>query len=208
MPKIILTIFLLILAASSASNVQAQACGQSFARFIVSDSTGKSVSNATIELLTAPSKEEFEKLWEQYGNKEPGFQPNPFKIPSSVAEEIIKQNLPLSRTEDFCGNPLKQTERKTKVKTLDDARNNREGSKKNFGFCTTENSDGKLLLKISAPGYITDYYIGGYLGGCSQGWGFVLTKGKNPKKTHQSMAMPNKLLDVRREQRLSYHGSF
>lgn len=185
MLKFILMTALVILAVSSASNIQAQLCGQSFARFIVSDSAGGSVSNATIELLTVLSSDEYEELWEHYGNKESGFQPNPFKIPSPVAANIIKKNPPLLRTEDFCGNPLKQTANQTEVKTLDEARNKREGNKKNFGFCIVEGSSPDFLLKISAPGYVTDYYIGHYLSGCEKGWYFILTKRGISKKKLQ-----------------------
>jgi hypothetical protein len=169
-------VILLVIVLASSSNVVAQSCWQSFSTFIVTDSVGRKVSNVTIELLKGLSDEKRKDLWEIYGNKEPGFQPNPFKIPVVVAEEIIKQNLPLSRSEDFCGNPLKQTAGKTKVKTWNDKLHDRDGKKENFGFCKHENGGESYLLKISPPGYITEYYIGSYLRGCNGAWYFVVTK--------------------------------
>jgi hypothetical protein len=176
-----LTTFLIVLMNLSASNVHAQLCGYRFARFVVSDSAGESVSNSTIELLTGVSGERYKEVWETYGNKEFGLQQTPFKISLSVASDIIKQNSPLERTQDLCGNPLKQRANKTKVKTTMSDKN--EASAENFGFCTGEGGEfTRYLLKISAPGYVTDYYIGSYLGGCNDSWKFVITKKKKSKE--------------------------
>jgi hypothetical protein len=85
---------------------------------------------------------------------------------------------------DVCGNPLKQRANSTRVKDLDDFRKGSEGSVSNLGFCASESNHGVTLLKISAPGYTTDYYLGSYLRGCFYRYSFVLSKAeKNVKQS-------------------------
>jgi hypothetical protein len=183
-------LILVVLVVFMSSYTPAQACWGTFGKFIITNSAGKKVSNASIELLAAPSDEKYKDLWEKFGNKAPGSQVAPFKIPAAVGEEIIKQNLPLARNEDPCGNPLKQTSGKTRVKTWEDKLNDREGKKENFGFCTRENGPARFLLKISASGYTTDYYIGSYLGGCSGVRNFTLTKKNRSLKLRVAVNTP------------------
>lgn len=170
-----LLITLTILITFSTPSVFAQACGGSFANFVVKNSKGKNVKGVTVELLTAPPREKYKELWEKFGHKEAGFQPNPFKVPADVANELLGLTSAVSRTEDFCGNPLKQTAGKTVVKTWKEHHGDLRGTKENFGFCKLETFSTHFLLKISARGYLTEYYLGSYLGGCGGTWYFTMT---------------------------------
>ncbi len=170
-----LIVCLLILMTLSASNVQAQACGEAYARFVVSDSAGNSISDVTIEIVAKLRYEDYEELREKYGYKEAGYQSFPFKLPAQVTDEVLKLSIPLDIHQDRCGNPLKQRANVTEVITLEEFKRGSKADKKNFGLCKWENGAGEFLLKISAPGYITDYYIGNYLGGCGGAWTFTLT---------------------------------
>lgn len=175
---LITTAICITLIAFASSNAFTQACGGVFGKFIVTNPAGKTVPNVTVELLTVPSPEKYGELWKKYGHKEPGAWSNPFTIPGNDAKEIIKHMAALQITRDPCGNPLKQTSGKTRVKTWADyfIDNNGEGKKENFGFCTHETGKEQFLLKISAPGYAPGYYIGHYLGGCDKAWYFTLIK--------------------------------
>lgn len=171
-----LTVLLIVLTLLSSSDAQAQACGGAYAAFIVSDSAGKNISDVTIELLASLPNKDYKELWERFGDKRPGYQPYPFKLPAEVADQLIKQDLPLNLSQDFCGNPLKQRANQTKVITWKELRQGGMPSEKNFGFCKLENGPGQFLLRISAPGYLSDHYVGNYLGGCGESWRFVLIK--------------------------------
>lgn len=166
-----LIFFLLVLIRLPALNAQSQTCGGGFSPVKVSDSKGKSIHDVVIEIVA-------KLLTEEYKNARWG---KVIKMSVSDAKSAIKRNLPMDYTEDpFCKNPLKQHLGMTEVKKLGE----NQPSIKNFGFCTAETGDSRLLLKVSAPGYLTDYYIGNYLGGCGDNYEFVLTKKKvKSKKT-------------------------
>jgi hypothetical protein len=176
MRTLTLTALLIFLIVLCSSNAQAQACGGAYAAFIVSDSAGNKISDVTIEVLAALPHKDYKELWERYGDKRPGYQPYPFKLPAQIVDQVIKQAAPLNLSHDFCGNPLKQRASLTKVITWEELRQGSIPSEKNFGFCKLENGPGQLLLNISAPSYLSDYYVGNYLGGCGTTWKFVLTK--------------------------------
>jgi hypothetical protein len=176
MRTLTLTALLIILTLLCSSNAPAQRCGGAYAAFIVSDSAGNNISDVTIEVLAALANKDYKELWERYGNKKPGYQPHPFKLPAPIVDQVIKQSAPLKFSHDFCGNPLKQRANLTKVITWRELRQGSMPSEKNFGFCILENGIGQLLLKISAPGYLSDYYVGNYLGGCGTTLDFVLAK--------------------------------
>ena len=163
-----------LIALNSASYTQAQACGGGFAKFVVVDSEGTGVPDVTIELVAEPPREEYMKYKlrkrdVEYG----GFS---FKLSASEAEELMTPAVPMRVDKDFCGNPLKQRANFTRVKNHEDVLEHRDGSIKHFGFCTLETYSRIYLLKISAPGYVTDYYVGSFLGGCGGSYSFVLTK--------------------------------
>lgn len=145
-------IFLLCLTVLCASKAQAQACGRSFGEFIVSNAEGESISSVTVELIAQLPDNESRKSG--YGA--------PVKVSRQEAEELVKLGTPLAGGEDECGNPFKQLSNTTGVRKFPkDA-----ASKKRLGFCRRETVDNTLLLRISAPGYVTQYYAGNYLGGC------------------------------------------
>ena len=167
--------FLFVLVILSALNAQAQECGGAFNIVNVLDSKGKSIRGAIIEIVAQLPKEEYKDLG--YGKV--------IKMSVKDAESSIKRNLPMNFTEDIeCRNPLKQYVGITKVKNLHHYLN---PNTENLGFCTGEVIFAPLLLKISAPSYSTDYYVGNYLGGCGNTYEFILTK-KNGKsrKTKKS----------------------
>lgn len=171
----------LLFAQSAAFTPPGQLCGKSFAKLVVVDDKGKDVSDVTVELVGELPKADYEKFKREKGYVEYGaFN---FRLSASEAEEMLKHTVPLGRGTDFCGNPLKQQKNVTVVRDVD-AR--RQASADNFGFCTVEGYFGTNLLKISAPGYVTDYYLGSYLRGCWYGYSFVLTadreKGEPPTK--------------------------
>jgi hypothetical protein len=146
----------------SVSNLQAQTCGGGFMSFEISDSEGKRVPNITIEVVAELTGEEYGEV--QKNN--PIIQRyNIYKIPERDAAEIVKRRKPMNVNQDFCGNPLRQLANSTKVKKWlygkPDAMN--------FGFCVIETYQRPLLLKISAPRYLSDYYVGPFLGGCGGG---------------------------------------
>jgi hypothetical protein len=171
-----LGILLMLLPAFGA---QAQRCGYKFSKFIVLDSRGKNVSDVTIELIAEVPYEQFLKFKVKSGIEGDGGGLH-LKLSSDDAGDLLKQAVPLGISTDVCGNPLKEransTRVFTRVKTTDDLARAREGSIHNFGFCTSENDQSILILRISAPGYMTDYYVGNYLGGCGQRYSFALSR--------------------------------
>ena len=98
------------------------------------------------------------------------------KISPREAEEIIELGVPRRQSVDNCGNPLKQAANSTQVARHPAYGRGREPGLKNFGFCTTELYSFPSLLKVSAPGYVTDYYLGVHLGGCERSYKIALTK--------------------------------
>jgi len=153
----------LVLLPPFASNTQAQKCLHGFARFIVSDTEGKPVPDVTIELLGEVSEKDYETLAAE-ARKRDIYHPNVKLLPSEV-EETVKRSIPMSKTGDICGNPFKQRANSTKVKTWHKGK----ASTENFGFCNAVGHQRQpFLLKISAPGYVTDYYVGKYLTDCLQ----------------------------------------
>ena len=170
-----LTAFLLLSVLLCASNAQAQACGRAFVEVTVSDSEGRSIPDATIELIAEVPREKYdeERQNEAAVKISPG-NGTAIKISEQEAEEIVSLSSPLSRTEDICENPLKQQANSTNVKR-NPSDENTEESTMNLGFCTLEGNSRPLLLKVSAPGYVTDYYVGPFLGGCHRIYKIVLT---------------------------------
>ena len=167
-------IFLLVLIIFSTQYAQAQACGGGFNSVKVSDSKGKSVRGAVIEIVAQLPREEY-NIWE-CGKV--------VKISAPDAESAIKRKLPMDFTKDiYCQNPLRQIAGKTKVKKLGE----QHPSIENFGFCTGEVYTAPLLLKVSAPNYLTEYYIGNYLGGCGCTYKFVLTKENKKQKNKNTL---------------------
>jgi hypothetical protein len=138
------------------------------------DSESKNVSDVTIELVAELPYEVYlefkaQKRYEEYG----AFS---FKLSPKDAEELLKRAVPLRSTTDACGNPLKLRANFTRVKSLKDFLKGREASVDNVGFCASESNHGVTLLRISAPGYVTDYYVGSYLRGCIPDYSFVLSR--------------------------------
>lgn len=178
-----LRVLLLCLMMCSAPRLQAQVCGGGFISFEISDSEGKSIPDVTIEIVAELVYEEYP---EQLKNNEPlksypaAALFNVYRISSRDADDIIKRRRPMNLDRDFCGNPLKQRANSTKVITM-----NSEPDTKNFGFCTGETYRRPLLLRISAPGYLSDYYIGPFLGGCGGTYKFALVKKKCGDMTTQ-----------------------
>jgi hypothetical protein len=170
------TIFLLVSLIFFASYAQAQMCGTKFSQFIISNSANKIISNTTIEILAIAPKEAANELWLKYGDHKDSGGYGYFKIRDKSFKEVIRKSDPLKTNRDDCGNPLKQHANLTEVKSREDQFKNRNPSKDNFGFCTIETELTKYILKISAPGYITSYYIGTFLGGCYSQVYFVLRK--------------------------------
>ena len=162
----LLIIYLFVLITLSASTVHAQACGRAFNTVKVLDSEGRNIRSAIIEIVAQLPWKEYEKELRQ--NKI-------VKISEQDAEDIIKQDLPMDMTKgDVCGNPLKQRANVTKVKSYPVEALNIE----NLGFCTYEAYFHPFLLRVSASGYLTDYSLGYYLGGCGETYEIVLTKKK------------------------------
>jgi len=173
--KLLLSLLLALLSTEvAACPTTVQRCGGSFAKFIVTDAKEVRVADVTIELIAELPREEYLKHKARKGYSEySGFS---FKLNLSEAEELQAHTVPSAKDTDSCNNPLKQRANSTRVRTPEDFLNQRDGSVKNFGFCTSEVFSRVYLLKISAPGYVTDYYMGRYLGGCWGSYSFVLTK--------------------------------
>jgi len=147
-------------------HAHSQACGSDFIEMIVADSSDKYISDATIELI---ADYPYDKYDEKHRSEMTRIA---FKLSPQEAEEIAKQPLKLSRTDDFCGNPLRQRPGAASIKTL-----KQRPASMNLGFCTQEGFYTNIfLLKVSAPGYVTDYYVAPFLGGCHQVYKFTLTK--------------------------------
>ena len=167
-------VVLLLIVLSSGSAMRAQTCGGSFAKFVVLDSKEMKVPDVTIELVAELPREEYLKLKARKGYIGYGdFSP---RLTPPEVEELVARAGPGARDTDFCGNPLMQRANSTRVRNPEDRLNHRDGSIENFGFCTSEVFSRVYLLKISAPGYVTDYYMGSYLGGCAQRHSFVLNR--------------------------------
>jgi hypothetical protein len=165
------TALLLLSMSPFASDTQAQLCHTSFAYYEVVDSVGKNISDVTIELVGEVSGKDYIALRTEFIKKEV-YGPN-FKLFPQDVEQIVKRSVPMRITRDTCENPLKQRANSTKVKTMYRGK----ASKKNFGFCNVVGHYREpLLLKISAPGYVTDYYVGQFLSDCRTHERFVLSK--------------------------------
>jgi hypothetical protein len=157
--------------------IQAQLCGSAFAGFTIEDSEGKSIPDVTIELIAEAPPEKYEgKMRDKSALKISLSDGVAVKVSVQKAKEIVKQSRPMSRATDFCENPLRQRASITVVKRRPSLVDDGGGSVKNFGYCTEENNFHPFLLKISAPGYVTDYYVGPFLGRCARTYKIVLTK--------------------------------
>jgi hypothetical protein len=190
--------FGLVLVMLPAPNVQAQACGGSFNLIEVSDPEGKSIRDATIELVARLPEEEYYattsdegagiklsvqeyiKMIERRLPVKRLLGGAVIKVLAKDAEKIIKRKLPMYESNDRCGNPLAQIANLTKLKIHPEYLSLKVHPSGNheidFGFCTLENYHAPFLLKVSAPDYLTEYYAGHYLGGCGRTYKFVLTK--------------------------------
>src|SRR5436305_7043903 len=119
------TVFLLVALclagglAAPAFVVRSQLCGYSFAKFAVADSTGKNVSDATIELVARLSIEGYQNFRIKKGIEGSGSGSN-FKLSLKDSDELLKLAGPLRSSTDHCGNPLKQRNNFTRVKTVED----------------------------------------------------------------------------------------
>src|ERR1051326_2809342 len=170
------------------SATKAQRCGQGFDQFIVIDKKGKGVPNVTFELVAQVPLDFYLDLKKKTGRNNLVYS-EIFGLSPAEAEAVSKRTSPLERDADLCGNPLKQQAGETKVKRLGPPHVD-EPSTENFGLCTSENGSVIYLLKISAPGYVTDYYVSGFLTGCERHSAiFVLKKGEEEvKRLNESIA--------------------
>src|SRR5215831_18639615 len=169
----IVTVSLVLLSfVSYAATTHPQACGKSFAEIGVEDSNGKSITGATIELVTEFPDEVYREIIQREDTIKisPLYAPA-IKISAEEVQEILKHEKRPEKTEDFCGNPIKQRAGSTKLKMRDNVQVNT-----NMGFCTSEGYLQSFLLKVSAPGYVTDYYAAQFLGGCRSVYKIALTK--------------------------------
>lgn len=149
-----------------------QACGGGFNSIKVLDSKGRNVPDVTIEIIARLPREEDKGVKYKYGRA--------VKIPAKEAQTAVKRRVPIDYTRDlFCKNPLKQTAGLTKVRRFGEQL---PPSVDNFGFCTGETYLAPLVLKVSAPGYLSDYYLGNFLGGCGVNYEFILIEEKNKLK--------------------------
>jgi hypothetical protein len=139
-------IFLFFLITIFALSINAQKCGGGHAGL----STSKAIPKATIEIIAVYGGNftEFSEQDKALTNQ------GSLKIPEQIVNRVIKESKLLQIQKDYCGNQLKQTVDKNVTKSR-------------FHFCTSEVDDRYYLLKISAPNYLTTYYVGMYLGGCS-----------------------------------------
>jgi hypothetical protein len=163
----------------AAPNPPVQACSVGFIDVTVVDSEGRSVPRATIELVAeAPAD----------------YPSHPYparELTRQEADEIIGRGRPMSWQKDRCGNPLRQVARSTRVKRLFPRGSQKEFGVTNFGYCTTETLATLMLMKVSAPGYQTAYYLGPHLGGCSRDLRIVLIRAEAaPKKPPQTPLIP------------------
>jgi hypothetical protein len=180
MRMIVPTALVLFVVLVPVRNVPAQRCGGGFAAVTVSDSAGRNIAGVTIELMAVVPEEVYKELWHrQY---EGHFQNWPVKLPAEDFDRVLKRSSSMDRSIDQCGNPLKQSANVTRVKNRREFAGGVEASTRNFGFCTTESDGRYLLLKVSAPGYRTDYSVGPYLGFCDESRVFILSEEKRPSK--------------------------
>jgi hypothetical protein len=165
------TAFLLLLVMPFASHTQAQMCLYRFARFEVFDAEGKRVPDVTIELLGEVPEEDFLALQAEARRREI-HHPDVKLLPEEI-EKVVKRISPMRGSGDVCGNPFKQRANSTRVKITHTSK----ASKENFGFCNMVGHNRRpLLLKISAPGYATDYHAGAYLSDCLSHKAFSMSK--------------------------------
>lgn len=164
-------------------NVQAQLCGKSFAKFIVVDGQDKEVSDVTIELVAELPYEDFGKFMAKKALSGSGGGLN-LKLSAEDSEELLKLSVRMRRSTDHCNNPLKQQLNVTRIRNVEDFVRGREGTVEHFGFCASENDQSVILLRASASGYVTNYYLGQYLGGCGHKYSLVLEA--LPKTRHES----------------------
>ena len=129
-----------------------QRCGGSFARFVITDAKEVRIPDVTIELIAELSRE---YLKHRTDNGYVQYSSFSVKLSPSEAEELQAHAVSFAKDTDFCGNPLKQHANSTAVRNPEDLLKQRDGSVKNFGFCTSEVFSRVYLLKISAPGYVT-----------------------------------------------------
>jgi hypothetical protein len=175
-------IVLVVLLSAAALAMPAQLCGGSFAKFVVLDGQGKEVSDVTIELVAELPYQDFEKFMAKKAISGSGGGLN-LKLSAEDAEELLKLSVRMRRSTDHCNNPLKQQLNVTRVRNVEDFVRGREGTVEHFGFCASENDQTVILLRASASGYVTNYYLGQYLWGCGHSYSFVLNKA--PKTRNQ-----------------------
>ena len=159
-------------------NGYSQLCGERFAKLRVTDSNEKQVSKVTIELIAKLPRTEYVAFSRIRGGDGSVNAVN-YRLSSTEYADLLKLSVPLNRSTDICGNPLKQEANQTPLFTISrgsEAVDTRKASVKKFGFCTSENDQSVILLTIYAQGYAPGYYLGTYLGGCTSSYSFVLSK--------------------------------
>jgi hypothetical protein len=167
----------LLLASLFAPTIQAQTCGYHFKKISILDSNGGNISGAMFEFVGVLSSGDFSEFAKSKGF--PKFY-GPFispKIFQADVEKLKTRIAPLNLKEDYCGNPLKQQYNVTKAKNVQDWVRGNEPSTNKFGICSVEDNYVIYLLKISAAGYTTDFYLGTFFAGCDS-YSFVLSKRK------------------------------
>ncbi|HQU83342.1 MAG TPA: hypothetical protein PKY59_09470 [Pyrinomonadaceae bacterium] len=176
-------------------NASAQECGVGFAQFSISNALGKRISNSTIEIIGSlpydsddPAgliKVRKEEQWLKYLETRQGLPA--YIIPPKFLKDVLDQKLELSNKTDDCGNPWKQQAGIKNIKTINYFFVNKK--EKNFGYCTGETRRTPYILKISAKGYADSYFVGGFLGGCSRRYDFVLNN-RNRRKIKKRLKTP------------------
>ena len=165
-------VFSYLLIAHAIATGQAQTCGKGFVAINILDADGKSIPNVTIELIAEIPEKEAEEIYRNAPVKIMGGWGTAVMVSTQAAKDIIKRGTPMSRNKDFCEEPLKHRIDAPEM-TMD---NMRKPGKFVFSFCTAENWGQRFLLKISAPGYLSSYYVGPFLNGCGSIYNFVLCK--------------------------------
>jgi len=179
--RLSMSILLWLVLSAFPLNVPAQLCGGTFAEFTVIDGEGNEVPDVTLELVAELSHENYDEFMRKKAISPYGAGFN-VKLSQEDSAQLLKLSVPLRSSTDHCGNPLRQQKNVTYVKNVEDSVSRREGTVKHFGFCASENDQSVILLRVSAPGYITDYYVGHYLWGCGHRYSFILTKLPGTKK--------------------------
>ena len=162
-----------VVIASTTIFTNAQICGPTTVLIGVYDSAGKPISNVTFEMLgSVPTDEKFKELSQKYG--EENYRYN-FELPTAEGEALAKSKLGQLSDKDKCGKPFQ--------KMISAGPADEKDPK--FGVCMFEGGSlGEVLIKLSAPGFVTAYYLNNAFRGCGTRAGYTLyRKGeKRPDK--------------------------